>query len=99
MQARLAFAMATCIEPEILLLDEGIGAGDAEFLEKANERLDHFVRKAGILVLASHSIELVRKLCKKAILMEHGRIVCVGEVDEGLEIYRGRLLGASPALG
>ena len=48
MQARLAFAMATCIEPEILLLDEGIGAGDASFLEKANERLDHFIKKAGI---------------------------------------------------
>jgi ABC-2 type transport system ATP-binding protein/lipopolysaccharide transport system ATP-binding protein len=99
MQARLAFAMATCIEPEILLLDEGIGAGDAEFLEKANERLDHFVRKAGILVLASHSIELVRKLCNKAILMEHGRIVFLGEVDEGLEIYRRRPFGATPAPG
>jgi ABC-2 type transport system ATP-binding protein len=99
MQARLAFAMATCIEPEILLLDEGIGAGDANVLDKANERLDHFIRKAGILVLASHSVELVRRLCNKAILMEHGRTICVGEVEEGLEIYRTRSLGVSPGPG
>ena len=50
MQARLAFAMATCIDPEILLLDEGIGAGDAAFLDKANERLNSFISRTGILV-------------------------------------------------
>jgi ABC-2 type transport system ATP-binding protein/lipopolysaccharide transport system ATP-binding protein len=90
MQARLAFAMATCIDPEILLLDEGVGAGDAEFLERANQRLDAFVNRAGILVLASHSTELVRKFCTKVILMEHGRKVWTGEVDEGLAFYRDR---------
>ena len=90
MHARLAFAMATCINPEILLLDEGIGAGDASFMEKANERLAQFIAKTGILVLASHTDALVRKLCNKAVLMEHGRAVWVGEVDEGLAVYRGR---------
>ena len=90
MHARLAFAMATCINPEILLLDEGIGAGDAGFMEKANLRLDEFVAKTGILVLASHSDDLVLRLCNKAVLMEHGRAVWVGEVNEGLKVYRGR---------
>jgi ABC-type polysaccharide/polyol phosphate transport system ATPase subunit len=90
MQARLAFAMATCIEPDILLLDEGIGAGDADFLAKANERLDQFIKKAGILVLASHSVDLVRKLCNKAILMEHGRLIHSGDVDAVLDVYGGR---------
>jgi ABC-type polysaccharide/polyol phosphate transport system ATPase subunit len=90
MHARLAFAMATCITPEILLLDEGIGAGDAGFMEKANLRLDQFVAKTGILVLASHTDDLVRRLCNKAVLMEHGRAVWVGEVNEGLAVYRGR---------
>ncbi len=90
MQARLAFAMATCIEPEILLLDEGISAGDANFMDKANERLDQFINKAGILVLASHSSELVRRLCNKAVVMEHGRIVWSGGVDDGLSVYRER---------
>jgi ABC-2 type transport system ATP-binding protein len=90
MQARLTFAMATCIDPEILLLDEGIGAGDAGFLEKANERLDQFAKRAGILVLASHAVALVRKLCNKAILMEHGRMLWSGDIDEALEHYRER---------
>ncbi len=87
MQARLAFAMATCIDPDILLLDEGIAAGDANFLEKANERLDQFIRRAGILVLASHSAELVRRFCNKAIVMYHGQIKCVGSVDEAMQMY------------
>jgi ABC-2 type transport system ATP-binding protein/lipopolysaccharide transport system ATP-binding protein len=90
MHARLAFAMATCITPEILLLDEGIGAGDAGFMEKANLRLEQFVAKTGILVLASHTDELVRRLCNKAVLMEHGRAAWVGEVNEALAVYRGR---------
>ena len=90
MLARLAFAMATCIEPDILLLDEGIGAGDAEFLEKANTRLDQFISKAGILVLASHSVDLVRKLCTKGVLMEHGRLVQSGELEDVLRDYRQR---------
>jgi ABC-2 type transport system ATP-binding protein/lipopolysaccharide transport system ATP-binding protein len=94
MQARLAFAMATCIEPDILLLDEGIGAGDADFLEKANERLDQFIKKAGILVLASHQEQLVRKLCNRAILMEHGRLLHSGSVEEVLEMYGQGHVGA-----
>ncbi|MBV8840546.1 MAG: ABC transporter ATP-binding protein, partial [Alphaproteobacteria bacterium] len=87
MQARLAFAMATCIEPDILLLDEGIGAGDADFLAKANARLDQFISKAGILVLASHSVELMRKLCNKAILMEHGKLIHCAGLDEVFYMY------------
>jgi ABC-2 type transport system ATP-binding protein/lipopolysaccharide transport system ATP-binding protein len=90
MQARLAFAMATCIDPDILLLDEGIGAGDASFIEKANERLKHFIKKAGILVLASHSIPLVRQLCNKAVLMEHGRMLWSGDIELGLAFYHER---------
>src|SRR5262245_6391196 len=95
MQARLAFAMATCIEPEILLLDEGIGAGDAAFLAKANVRLDSFINKAGILVFASHSLDLIRRLCNKAFVMEHGRIVWRGEINEGLKVYHGMLASAA----
>ena len=88
MQARLSFAMATCIDPEILLVDEGIGAGDAAFLEKANERLQKFIQKAGILVLASHAEELVRRFCDQAIVISHGRIICRDTIEEGLRVYR-----------
>src|SRR5262249_55346191 len=89
MQARLSFAVSTCIDPEILLLDEGIGAGDAAFLEKARKRLNAFVARAGILVLASHSDTLVRQLCTRALLLDQGRIVGCGPVDEVLARYRG----------
>jgi ABC-type polysaccharide/polyol phosphate transport system ATPase subunit len=89
MQARLAFAISTSIEPEILLLDEGIAAGDAAFLQKANQRLHEFIESSGIMVLASHSDPLIRAFCNKAMLLEHGRIVGFGPVDEVLAAYRG----------
>jgi ABC-2 type transport system ATP-binding protein len=89
MQARLAFTMATCVEPEILLLDEGIGAGDAAFLDKANQRLSAFIAKTGILIFASHHIELIRKFCNKAVLMEHGSVLLVDSVERVLDVYGG----------
>ena len=85
MQARLAFAIATCIEPEILVLDEGIGAGDAAFIAKANKRLAEYIASTGILVLASHSEELICKFCNKVVLMEHGRVLWTGDVHEGFQ--------------
>lgn len=87
MRARLAFAISTCVEPEILLLDEGIGAGDAAFMEKANRRLEEFIRRTGILVLASHSQALLQSWCDKAILLNQGRVIAAGPVDEVLERY------------
>ena len=65
-----------------------IGAGDAAFLEKANERLQKFIQKAGILVLASHAEELVRRFCDQAIVISHGRIICRDTIEEGLRVYR-----------
>jgi ABC-2 type transport system ATP-binding protein/lipopolysaccharide transport system ATP-binding protein len=88
MHARLAFAISTCIKPEILLLDESIGAGDAAFLEKAKRRLVDFVAHAGILVLASHSETILREMCNKAILLEHGRVLVAGSVDEVFARYK-----------
>lgn len=79
MRARLSFGIATAVVPEILLLDEGIGAGDAAFIEKANRRLNDFVGGTGILVLASHSMELIRQFCNKYLLLERGRVVSMGE--------------------
>jgi ABC-2 type transport system ATP-binding protein/lipopolysaccharide transport system ATP-binding protein len=98
MFARLAFAISTSIDPEILLLDEGIGAGDDVFLEKAKRRLDALINRARILVLASHSDELVRKLCNQAILMENGRVVTSGPTDEMLERYHQKASAAAPIL-
>jgi ABC-2 type transport system ATP-binding protein len=90
MRTRLAFAVSTSIEPDILLLDEGIGAGDAAFLAKANERLHEFTKKAAIIVLASHTTELVKKMCDTAVLMEHGKVVSVGTTRKVLDEYKKR---------
>lgn len=78
MGARLAFAIATALEPEILLMDEWIGAGDASFQAKATERMNQLAKKAGIIVLASHSEELLAKTCNKRLELEKGRVTAFG---------------------
>jgi len=93
MRMRLAFAVSTSIEPDILLLDEGIGAGDASFLDKARVRLEEFTKKAAIIVLASHSEVLIKQMCDTAVLMEHGRVLAEGSTDEILQAYRQRAAG------
>jgi ABC-2 type transport system ATP-binding protein len=82
--------VVTSIDPEILLFDEGIGAVDAAFLEKAKNRLQSLVQRAGLLVFASHSDEFLRQLTSTAIWMEHGRIRQQGDLDEVLAAYKGR---------
>ncbi|WP_274628443.1 ABC transporter ATP-binding protein [Arvimicrobium flavum] len=93
MLARLAFAVSIAIQSDILLLDEGIGAGDAAFMAKARQKIAKFVESAGILVLASHSDELVTTMCDKALLLEHGRIIAQGPVEEVLATYRAGMAG------
>lgn len=90
MQARLAFAVSTSILPEILLLDEGIGAGDAAFFVQATRRLRAMVDSAGILVLASHSEDLLRQFCTTGVLLEQGRVVGEGPLEVVLDAYHKR---------
>lgn len=82
MAARLAFSIATAISPDILLLDEWIGAGDGEFQEKAKSRMNELVGSAGILVIASHNPSLLRQVCTKVMRLEHGRIAALGEPED-----------------
>jgi ABC-type polysaccharide/polyol phosphate transport system ATPase subunit len=99
MTMRLGFAFATAMEPGILLLDEGIGAGDARFLERAAKRLEDFIGRSRIVVFASHSNALVQKMCNKAALMQGGRMLAIGGVQDILERYdvlvRGGGVGAA----
>jgi ABC-2 type transport system ATP-binding protein len=90
MRVRLALGVVTSIDPEILLLDEGIGAVDAAFLERAKGRLRDLVDRAGLLVFASHSEDLLQQLCTSAIWMEHGTLKQQGPLDEVLAAYKGR---------
>ena len=82
MMVRLAFAVSTCIRPEILILDEWLTAGDAHFLEKAQRRMQEFVTQSSILLLASHQFELVGQWCTRAIYLKDGAIEAMGPVDE-----------------
>ncbi|WP_243737440.1 ABC transporter ATP-binding protein [Blastococcus xanthinilyticus] len=90
MRVRLALGVVTSIDPEILLLDEGIGAVDAAFLEKSKRRLSDLVDRAGLLVFASHSDEFLRELCDTAIWMEHGQIKLQGDLEDVLRAYKGQ---------
>lgn len=89
MRVRLAMGVVTSIDPEILLLDEGIGAVDAEFLKKAQSRLQALVERSGILVFASHSNEFLARLCKTAIWIDHGTVKMTGSIEEVVRGYEG----------
>jgi ABC-type polysaccharide/polyol phosphate transport system ATPase subunit len=85
---RLSFAVATCFEPEILLMDEWILAGDAHFMDKAEARVQGFVERATVMVLASHNLELCSRWCTRGIWLDRGCIKELGPVDEVIEQYR-----------
>jgi ABC-type polysaccharide/polyol phosphate transport system ATPase subunit len=88
MMIRLCFAVATAIPPEILLMDEWLAAGDAAFLAKARRRMADFVSGSSILVLASHSLPILQEWCNRAILLDRGRIVAMGDVAEVAAAYQ-----------
>ena len=75
MMLRLAFSISTSVEADILIMDEWLSVGDADFSIKAANRMDDLVNKASILVIASHDLALVDRLCNRVIRLEHGRIV------------------------
>jgi ABC-type polysaccharide/polyol phosphate transport system ATPase subunit len=88
MMVRLAFAVSTCIRPEILILDEWLAAGDAQFLGKAQRRMEDFVIGSSILVLASHSFELIQQWCRTVVYLKEGLVRAAGPVDEVVALYR-----------
>ena len=87
MLLRLAFAVSTSISPDILLMDEMVGAGDARFQVKAQQRLQQLMSRVNILVLASHNDALLRSFCTEALLLQHGELLHRGPVDECLALY------------
>ena len=88
MRLRLAFAVCTCFEPEILLMDEWLGIGDRAFVEKAKRRLEEFVERAGILVLASQNAALLERICTTGVVLVAGRLKACGPIGEILQEYR-----------
>ena len=95
MVIRLGFALATCIRPEVLLMDEWFLAGDANFMAKAKLRLENVVRGAEIMVLSSHQSDAILNWCNRVIWMDHGRVVMDGAAPAVMESY---LAGTVPAV-
>ena len=85
---RLGFAISTSVQPDIMLLDEWIGTGDLQFLQRARERMQDRVSGAHILVLASHSTDLLKRVCNRGVVIEKGRKVFEGSVARALAHYQ-----------
>lgn len=90
MKIRLSFAISTCINPEILLIDEVFGAGDADFMAKARQKMISLLDQSSIVVIATHSNDLIREFCNKALLLENGHINYIGSVETALTVYQER---------
>lgn len=87
MAVRLAFAVSTCIDGEILLLDEVVGAGDAEFQKKAKQRIFDLIDRAKVMVFVTHDMGTMQEVCNRAILMSNGRIAFDGDPGEAVRLY------------
>ncbi len=87
MKARLGFAIATVVEPDILILDEVLSVGDAKFKKKSEDRLLKLLDKGVTVLFVSHSTEQVRRICNKALILEKGKIVDIGDVEPVVEHY------------
>ncbi len=91
MKARLGFSIATVVEPEILILDEVLSVGDAKFRKKCEKKMQGMFDHGVTVLFVSHSLAQVKRLCNKAILLEHGQLIAHGEIDDVAAIYEKKL--------
>ena len=97
MQARLTFAVATCVDPDILIVDEALSVGDAKFQLKSFDRIRDFKRRGKSILLVTHSINQVVSICDRAILLERGRIRADGDPNRIGNVYHELLFGGQAA--
>lgn len=88
MKSRLGFSVATVVEPEILILDEVLSVGDAKFRKKSEAKVMSMMEKGVTVLFVSHSLAQVKRLCNKAIILEHGQVVAYGDIDPIAEKYK-----------
>jgi ABC-type polysaccharide/polyol phosphate transport system ATPase subunit len=87
MYMKLAFAIATEVEPDILLIDESLGVGDAAFRERAKARIRNLLDRSGAVILVSHDMESLRELCNRGLWLQHGRLIADGPIDVVIQSY------------
>lgn len=88
MLARLGFSIATVSRPDILIVDEILAVGDYKFQEKCEERIDEMIKSGTTIVMVSHSIEQIKRICKKAVWLDHGKARLIGDVEEVCKEYQ-----------
>jgi ABC-2 type transport system ATP-binding protein/lipopolysaccharide transport system ATP-binding protein len=88
MMARLGFSVATAWTPDILILDEILSVGDAAFVQKCSRRIEKFRDSGATILLVSHSIDMISSMCQRAALLDHGKLIAVGDAKEISEQYK-----------
>lgn len=96
MLVRLAFAIATATEPEVLLVDEVLSVGDLAFINKAKDRMRQMMRKSSLMVLVSHDLESVQEFCTRCIWMEHGKMLMDGTPKDVVAAYQASVNAPAP---
>jgi len=96
MYMKLAFAIATEVEPDVLLVDEALGVGDASFVEKAQGRINELLERSHVVVVVSHDMNTLRKFCNRGIYLKKGRIVSDGPIDDVVDEYIEEVTGVRP---
>jgi len=95
MMMRLAFSVATCVDPDLLIIDEILGVGDLAFGAKCRERIMQFRRAGKTILCVSHSNQMLLELCERAIWLDHGRIVDDGPIQDVVEAYKKAMTAAA----
>ena len=88
MRGKLGFGFMTALSPELLLIDETLGVGDAEFRKKAQERLRGFIESSRSVIISTHSLGLAREICNRGLVLDAGRLVFDGGIEDALSKYR-----------
>ena len=91
MFSRLAFAVATIGQPDILIVDEVLSVGDAKFRKKCEKKMQGMIDHGVTVLFVSHSLEQVKRLCNKAILLDHGELIAKGDIEDVATIYQKKL--------
>jgi ABC-type polysaccharide/polyol phosphate transport system ATPase subunit len=87
MKARLGISVATAVKPDILLIDEVLGVGDPGFKKRSQQRIREMMDDSNTVVLVSHSFSLLKEICSRMIMMEKGKMKCIGTPEEVIAAY------------
>lgn len=88
MTSRLGFSIATDVRPEVLIVDEVLSVGDAEFQKKSKARIEEFRAKGSTILLVTHDMEVVQNMCQRVLWLEHGKVRMSGQANDVLDVYK-----------